>query len=128
MAKTPTLPPALQDVVRALARMAVAQEARETSEATVELADLRTALGLEEDFPGWKRTAEGLMRAFYKHVPHWSSMPLKDRLRLVAAATRELGRAASYKQIALRAGAMALSDAPARQTCSARKETRREGR
>lgn len=108
------MPEALQPLVRALASMMVAQEARETAEAASHEAELRKALGLDDDFPAWKRRAEGVMKAYYKHVPHWGSMPLKDRLRLVTVAVRELGRRASFKRLALRAGELALLEAPAR--------------
>lgn len=114
MPRTPRPPEAILDLARALGRMAVAQEVRETAEAQPQIAELRGAFGLEDDFPAWKRKAEGVMKAFYKHVPDWGSMPLKDRLRLVTAAVRELGRTASYKQLVLRAGELALLEAPAR--------------
>jgi hypothetical protein len=109
-----SVPEALQPLIRALAGMMVAQEAKETAEAAPLEAELRSAFGLDDDFPAWKRTAEGVMKAYYKHVPHWSSMPLKDRLRLVTAAVRELGRTASYKRLALRAGELALLEVPPR--------------
>lgn len=47
------------------------------------------------------------MKAFYKHVPHWGSMPLKVRVRLVIAAVQELGRNACYRRVALRAAELA---------------------
>jgi hypothetical protein len=112
MVRKATLHPALEDLVRALARMAVAQEAEETTEAAPQIAELRTVLGFDDDFTAWKRKVEVLMKAFYKHVPHWGSMPLKDRLRFVTAAVRELGRTASYKSVVLRAGELALAETP----------------
>jgi hypothetical protein len=99
-----SLNPALVPLIEALARMAVAQEARETAEATEEIAILRSTLGLENDFPGWKRRAEALMKAYYKRVPEGSSRPLKDNLRLVITAVRELGPRASCQRLAIRAG------------------------
>lgn len=108
------MPEALQPLIRALASMMVAQEARETAEAVPYQAELRSAFGLDDDFAAWKRKGEGVMKADYKHVPHWGSMPLKDGLRLVTVAVRELGRTASYKRLAIRAGELALLQAPAR--------------
>lgn len=98
------LNPKIVAVVEALARVIVAQQLREEREAAEDLVELRAALGLEEDFPAWKRKAEGLMKAFYANVPRSLDLPLKVRLRTVAAAVRELGRTASYRRVALRAG------------------------
>ena len=57
------VPEALQPLIRALASMMVAQEARETADARPHEAELRSAFGLDDDFPAWKRKAEGMMKA-----------------------------------------------------------------
>lgn len=106
MAK-PSLDPALSRVIRALVRLAIEDQGREAAEAASEIAALRAALGLENDFPAWKRKAEGLMKAFYRHVPKWGSMPLKVRLRLVTSAVQELGANASHRRVAIRAAELA---------------------
>jgi hypothetical protein len=103
----PSLNSALLPLIEALARMAVVQEARETAEAAEEIAILRSALGLEDDFPGWKRRAEALMKAFYDLAPEGTSRPLKDNLQLVTTAVRELGPRASCRSLAIRAAELA---------------------
>ena len=115
--------PALLPLIRALARYMVEKDAQEEAEAAPDLAELRSILGLDHDFPNWKRKAEGLMKAFYKHVPHWTSMPLKARVRLVIAAVQELGRNASYRRVALRAAELAELELKA---SSPRRRRRRE--
>jgi hypothetical protein len=101
MPKNPKTPvdPALLPLINALARLAVADQERETTEAAPEIAELRSVLELEGDFSAWKRRSEGLMKEFYRRVPLWSSMPLKERLRLVTAAVRHLGRDATDRRI-----------------------------
>ncbi len=98
------LNPKLLAVVEALARLMVERELREEREAVEELGELRAALGVEDDFPAWKRKVEGLMKAFYANVPRSLDLPLKVRLSTLATAVRELGRAASYRRLSLRAG------------------------
>lgn len=98
------LHPKLVAVIQALARVMVEQQLREEREAAGDLADLRAALGVEDDPAAWKRKAEGLMKAFYANVPRNLDLPLKVRVRIVAAAVRELGRTASYRRVSLRAG------------------------
>jgi hypothetical protein len=61
-------------------------------------------LGVEDDPAAWKRKAEGLMKAFYANVPRCLELPLKVRLRMVAAAVRELGHTASFRRVSLRTG------------------------
>ncbi len=126
MPATSKLDPALLDLVKALAQMAVAQEATETEEARPQLAQLRAAFRLDDDPLNWKRKVEGLMKAFYKHVPHWGDIRLKDRVRLLVLAVGELGQTAPYKRLALRAGELALAEAAstARNRTAARRPRR----
>lgn len=105
--QSPAVDPDLLPLINALARLAFERQKRETEEAVVEITTLRLALRLEDDFPNWKRKAEGLMKAFYNHVPESISIPLKVRLRLVTEAVCELGPNASYRRIAIRAAELA---------------------
>lgn len=103
----PSVDPALVPLIRALVRLALEDEERETADAAAEIAALRSTLGLEDDVAAWTRTANGLMAAFYRQVPQRPTLPLKARLRLVTAAVQELGANASYRRVAQRAGELA---------------------
>jgi hypothetical protein len=102
-ASTEPLDPKVLRLVEALARVAVNDQRREEAEAQSDLAELRSTLGLEDDFPAWKRTVEALMAAFYDRVPRWGDMPLRGRVRLLTTAVRELGRNAPISLIVGRA-------------------------
>jgi hypothetical protein len=103
-ASSAPLDPKVLRLVEALARVIVNDQMREESEARSELAELRSTLGLEDDFPTWMRTVEALMAAFYDRVPRWGDMPLRGRIRLLTTAVRELGPSASVDLIVGRAG------------------------
>jgi hypothetical protein len=88
----------------------VSKQQREEADARSQIAELRSALELDNDFPAWKRMVEGLMEAFYDRVSHWHEIPLKGRLRLVTAAVREVGRDAPVARIAAKAAELAVSE------------------
>lgn len=102
--KAAVVDPALLPLIKALASLAVSKERRETAEARSEILALRLELGLENDEPAWKARAEQLMEAFYDQVPDWASRQLRDRIRAVAAAVRDLGAQAAAQSIAFEAG------------------------
>jgi len=108
------LAPELIALAQALARSMVAQQQREEVEAATAISELRSILGLENDFTAWKRRVEGLMRAFYKFVPHALSVSLLERIQGVTTAVRELGIKASGKRIALRAGELTIKSTSVR--------------
>lgn len=101
---TTPLDPEVLRLVEALARVMVNDQMREESEARSDLAELRSILVLEDDFPSWKRTVEALMEAFYARVPRWGDMPLRGRIRLLITAVRELGPNAPIDLVVGRAG------------------------
>uniref|UniRef100_B0T6J2 Uncharacterized protein n=1 Tax=Caulobacter sp. (strain K31) TaxID=366602 RepID=B0T6J2_CAUSK len=104
---TPPIDAALLPIINALARVVVAEQQRDMDGATAEIAELRGALNLQNDFPAWKLRVEGLMQAFYDHVPHWHAIPFKSRLRLMTAAVREVGCDALTSCIAIKASELA---------------------
>jgi hypothetical protein len=106
-AENPPLDPDLVPLIEALARVMVKDQQREMAQAAPEIAALRSALGLEDDFQAWKQKAEQLMEAFYEQVSRWSELSLAARLRLMTAAVEELGRQASVARIAAKASQLA---------------------
>lgn len=103
-ASSEPLDPKVLKLVEALARVAVNDQRREEAEAQSDLAELRSTLGLEDDFPTWKRTVEALMATFYDRVPRWGDMSLSGRVSLLTTAVRELGRNAPIDLVVGRAG------------------------